>query len=396
MPCRPFLSHKREDADAIVVLRRELTMRGAGGWQDVHDLGLGARVRAAIHRAIGRETGGFIWYGTRAALESQVICKIEVPAALRRARRRGDAVYPVVPLFVDISPGADRPAIRRALRGLLARRRGDELLDLNGLVKDEAESVEGFCRRAARLYIRDLVRAHPGEQLSVAITGGREPTTEHDLVLDWRELLVDGRVEDATALTVIKETLSDVREAAQSRGRIPKIEVDPTLRLPLAALVGWAWNRVRPVELTVVQTSVSASFVVKDYGAVDTAALPAAVRTALPGDGPALVAVSVGKDIGDAAAAHAEARGASELIQLHVPVDRTNGGVLGPAEIARVASWTIDELAALRARGEDKELLLLGPVSLATRIGAAANGTGRTLVPFWDGDTGYTGGVRIG
>jgi hypothetical protein len=30
------------------------------------------------------------------------------------------------------------------------------------------------------------------------------------------------------------------------------------------------------------------------------------------------------------------------------------------------------------------------------RIGAAANGTGKTFVPFWDGAAGYQSGVVIG
>jgi hypothetical protein len=43
----------------------------------------------------------------------------------------------------------------------------------------------------------------------------------------------------------------------------------------------------------------------------------------------------------------------------------------------------------------EKHLLLLGAASLAVRSGAAANGTGRTWLPFWDGGAGYTSGVTI-
>lgn len=56
----------------------------------------------------------------------------------------------------------------------------------------------------------------------------------------------------------------------------------------------------------------------------------------------------------------------------------------------------VAQLAELNDRGVEKHLLLLGPASLAVRIGAAANGTGRTWVPFWDSGAGYTSGVTIG
>ena len=61
-----------------------------------------------------------------------------------------------------------------------------------------------------------------------------------------------------------------------------------------------------------------------------------------------------------------------------------------------MAQWVVERLGELNAGGVDKHLLLLGPASLAVRIGAAANGTGETLVPFWDGAAGYQSGVVIG
>ena len=391
MPYKPFLSHKREDAADLAVLHGELCLRGAGGWQDVAELRLGQRWKAAFSRAIGHETGGFIWYGTRNSLDSRTIRRIEMPAALRRARRDGRG-YPVVPLFVDLSPDKDRDAIKKAF----GRRRGSQLLELQGVVRDEDENLADFAKRAARRYINDLVRDHADGVFRVAITGGRPPTGQHDLSLDWRRLLdLDGRPVDDAVIPTFVETLADVRGAAQMRHACPHLVVEPHLRLPLAALVGWEFNRVRPVKLTVVQPTGGQLFAVEDLPA-DPNIWPAPRVHTLSGNGPTVVAVSVGKDFGDSVIEYARTQDAREAVHLHIPVDGFADRALPPEAICSLAQWTVDRLAELNTRPVPKHLVLLGPVSLAVRIGAAANGTGRTFLPVWDGNVGYRSGVIIG
>jgi SMODS-associated and fused to various effectors sensor domain len=390
---RPFLSHKREDAPSVGGLREELCLRGAGGWQDAHDLSTGQRLTAAFKRAIGRETGGFLWYGTEKSLQSLTIRKIEVPAALRRQRRAGQSgkAYPVVPLFVDISPGEDQAQIKKAF----GRRRGKVLTELTGVVRKKGESIAEFNKRAAQAYVRDLIRAHPGDTLRVAISGNREPPGSHDLSLDWRRLLdPSGRVVDPTALPTLIETLCDIRQAAQARTAVPHIVVEPHLRLPLAALVGWEWNAVRPVKLTVVQQSTRGPIEVEESSGPDS--WPAARECEFGGSGPAIVAVSVGKDLGEGVRRYANAQQARSALHLHVDLAEYPGAALACEEIASLAQWTVERLTELNANGIEKHLLLLGPVSLAVRVGAAANGTGKTFLPFWDGSAGYTSGIVIG
>jgi hypothetical protein len=392
MPYKPFLSHKREQASELELLRDELVLRGAGGWQDVAELRLGQRFKAAFSRAIGRETGGFIWWGTPAALKSTTIRRVEVPLALRRSRSRRDGPYPFVPLFVDVRPGRDDAAIKKAF----GRRRGQQLLDLQGLVRDDDEALSDFARKAARRYVHDLIREHDKPELRVAVTGGRPPSGHHDLALDWRRLLdADGRVADSAVLPTLTETLSDIRNAAHETWDCPHLIVQPTVRLPLGALIGWEWNRVRPIKLTVVQPSGRGAMEVEDLVG-DTSMWPSPQPDELGGDGPAVLAVSVGKDLGGAVQRYSESQEACEAVHLHVDLGRYPGGVLPAPDICSLAEWVIGHLADLNARGLSKHLLLLGPVSLAVRIGAAANGTGRTFVPFWDGADGYTSGVFIG
>lgn len=385
MGYRPFLSHKREDASGVKLLKHELRLRGAGSWQDVDDLRLGQRFTAAFRRAIGRETGGFIWWGTRLSLGSPTIRKIEVPTALQRHRLSRGA-YPVVPLFVDISPGANADDIEKAF----GKRRGGRLRGLNGLVRAKGENLGDFAARAARRYVEDMIRAHPGEELRVAITGGREPVADYDLVLDWRAMLDEhGRLHDSTALPLLVETLADIRAAAQRQGQIPRIVVETHLRLPLAVLVGWEWNRVRPIALQIVQVSTRGVMRIDDLDA-EPHALPEPRELSFDGEGPHVVAVSVGKDLGETVTRYSASVRARAATHLHID------GMLDAQGICSAAQWTVDRLAALNAEGRTKHLLLLGPSSLAVRIGASANGTGKTTIPFWDGEADYGPAVVIG
>ena len=56
----------------------------------------------------------------------------------------------------------------------------------------------------------------------------------------------------------------------------------------------------------------------------------------------------------------------------------------------------MSRLNELHAEGVPKHLLLRAPASLATAIGLAANGTGPTYVPFYDGHDYYVGGLWVG
>ncbi len=390
---KPFLSYNREDAPELEVLRGELVMRGAGGWQDTRELRLGQPWMAAFRIAISRKTGGLIWFGTRKALSSTTICKVEVPLALRRGRRRKRGPYPVIPLFVDLQPGQDAANIKAAF----GARWGQRLLDLHGVVRGNDETLQSFSRRAARQYVQDLIRAHPDDHLRVAITTGREPTGQHDLSLDWRSLVDgEGRLADLDSIATIVETLADIRQTLQTKSACPHITVEPHVRLPLAALVGWEWNRVRPLRLTVQQASPAGMHTVEDTPADSQQQWGLPTVTRHGAEGPAVVALSVGKQLDGATQRYAAAHGARESRCLHVALDHLPNRLLSGEDVARLAIWTVNQLAELNDRGVEKHLLLLGPASLAVRIGAAANGTGRTWVPFWDGGADYAGGVTIG
>jgi hypothetical protein len=123
---------------------------------------------------------------------------------------------------------------------------------------------------------------------------------------------------------------------------------------------------------------------------VSTSELPEPEERFGEGSGPFVVALSVGKTLEQAMPRYMDEVSSRGGVHLHLD------GPLQAEGICRAAQWVVHQLASLCGAGIPKHLLLLGPASLAVRIGASANGTGKTVIPFWDGDGGYGPAIEIG
>lgn len=391
MRYKPFLCHKRQKAAAVAYLKRQLCTRGAGGWQDTDELPVGGSFPADIERAIQRDTGGFIWWGTMDTLQSPIICTTELPTALTRAK--SDPDYAVVPVFVDVQPRRDADAITAAIGPAYAQ----QLLNCNGVVRRTRQPLRELAREAAREYVKQLIKVAPDGPVDVAITAFRVPTEEHALTLDWRSLFnAKTRTLEPGAVETIVEALGDIREALQSRERLPEVSVEVALPLPLAMLVGHEWRRTTQLRVTVKTVNPGdGELLIVEPIATAPGTWPPARTATLPGSGPFVVGVSVGTSLGatiDRYAADHDARGFEHL---HVERDCENDP-LGADEVRALAAHVVKRLNTLQSDGAPKHLLLRAPASLAVAIGLAANGTGPTCVPFYDGHDYYVGGIWIG
>jgi len=385
---RPLLSHKRENAAAVAGLRDVLRIYGAGGWKDTDDLGVGQRTEDGVRRAILEETGGLIWWGTRPALSSRFINTVEIPTALDR--KEAEPLYPVVPLFIDLNPSleADRAAVRSALG-----QKADDFLDCNGLIRRRGEPVAKFNGRVARRYVADAVKAlatgrdNRGD-LSIAMRALSEPGGAHDLTFDWRTLINPrSRRLRPEALDLMVDALANARQAFQGAFLAPRLVLDLDLPLPLAFLVGHEWRVTTRLQMAVRQrTGVSSRTIESDDEVTDPAEV---IHQPLGREGPVVVAVSCQDGFGEAAIHYAALVDACELVTLHKP------GQLTDAELRGLGRQCARELRSLNNRGLDKHLLMLGPVALAVFAGVAANASGRTTMPFWNG-TEYVTPVIVG
>lgn len=370
---RPFLSHKRANATAVSQLRTELQLRGAGGWKDTEDLRLGADTPKAIIQAIDHQTGGFIWYGTRKALESETINKLEVPQALKRANK--DLGYTVTPVFVDVSPKEDRSLIQAAM----GRRYAEQLVRRNGIQRTPRERLKLLMRRVARRYVQDAIVGLDSDPTTAILTAFRPSWGVHDLTLDWRSIFhEDARTFHEGGLELVIQALADIRESLQRRSSSPVVRVELYLPLPIALLVGYEWRFTTGLRLQVVQPKGEKTVLVKAGDQSSWSPRPPSRKT-WGRRGPTVVAVGVGEPLDEAASKYAEQVRASALDIYHVP------GLVGAKELLGLTTALARHLRQLNDSGIKKHLLMRGPHGLALLLGAALNGTGTTIAPFWNG-----------
>jgi hypothetical protein len=354
-------------------LRKQLQARGAGGWKDTEDLRLGVDAEHEIRIAIRHRTGGFIWWGTRVALKSDVINRVELPEALARSQR--ESGYPLVPVFVDLSPTRDIAAIDSAL----TEEHSASLSARNGLVRSKQESQAHLIEKLAVRYVADAIRGLKDGAITAMITAFRASEGDHDLTLDWRHLFDPAsRTFAPGGFALVRDALARLRDALQVRSRNPVVQLELDLPLPLALFVGYEWRLTSGIRLEVHQPREQEVEIVR-VGEKSQWSCPDMTLHMRSGLGPCIVAVAIGDSLHDAAERYAAQVDGSELHELHVP------GLVGAKELQAVAEPVAQLLRRLNDNGKEKHLLMRGPVSLGLVIGASLNGTGRTVVPFWDG-----------
>jgi hypothetical protein len=383
MRLRPFLSYKRKDKTKVVALKNELRVHGAGGWRDLDDLLPGEEQTPGFRAAITSTTGGFIWYGTPESAASDYINTNELPVAA--ARKRRDAAYPLVPLFVTAGPRA----LMDRVKADLSARDFKTFNECNGEVRGR-QPCAAFHRHVARRYVRAALAGLDQQRFTVAATAMSEPSGAHDVTLDWRDLVPERtRLLRPGAEDTVRGALANLRDGFQPKADFPEIVLDLNLPLALAMLLGYEWRVTTGLALTVRQRTGSGLLVVAGEGLVHDA-WPAWTERALGGGGPTVIAVSTTADPLNAAFdAYAREHHAERILGLHVP------GVLDAAGVRGLARHVASKVRSVHGDGIERHLLLAGPVSLATLVGAASNGNGPVVVPLWTG-THYESAVTVG
>jgi hypothetical protein len=382
MRTRPFLSHKRQDRNSVIALKRVLATYGLGGWRDLDDLHLGELNQPGFEHAINDATGGCIWYGTKRVLGSWYVNNVELPAAV--ARKRREPAYPLVPLFATVSPSQARRALLRATEesgAKLTENDMDIFMDANGYRREREQRIADFRADVARRYVRAAVKWLDEDAYSVAITALTEPTGTQDFTFDWRHLIDPrDRILVPGAADSMRDALVTFRDAVKPTAEFPHVTLDLDVPVPVAALVGYEWRVTSRMKLTVRQRTRS-GIVVVDGDGPTTQKWPTMTDTPLAAqNGPTVIAVSTtAEPLTEPARGYAARVGASRTLELHAP------GELDAAGIRGLARYVAAVLRNGNAGGDEKHLLLAGPCALGALIGAGANAAGAITAPLWNG-----------
>ena len=384
MRTRPFLSHKRQDRGQVIALKRELCLYGTGGWRDLDDLHIGELGSPEFRRVINEVTGGFIWYGTKRAAKSNYINTVELPPAV--ARKRSEPRYPLVPLFLNASPGEARALMRPML--------GDDdtevFFEASGRLRGRQRNSD-FHRDVARRYVGAAAASLDQSSFAVAATALAEPDGDQDFTFDWRTA-IDPRTRVLTEdPDVLRDALWNIRDALVPRAAFPEVELTLNLPLPLAMLLGYEWRVTSRLKLTINQRTRSGIVVVTGDGDLhDPSAWPAWEEDDLGRDGPTVVALTTTQQsLAGPLLSYAATVGAGRTVSLHAPGELDAPGMRG---LARHAAAKLREVGQ---QAPNPHFLLAGPNGLATLIGAGSNANGPVVVPFWDGSK-YVSPLVIG
>ena len=290
-----------------------------------------------------------------------------------------------MPVFVTAAPGA----LMARVKADLSPRDFKTFNECNGEVRDR-QPYAAFHRHVAQRYVRAALAGLDQESFSVAATAMSEPGGSHDFTLDWRDLVPERtRLLVPGAEEVVRGALANLRDGFQPKADFPKITLDLNLPLALAMLLGYELRVTTGLALTVRQRTGSELLVVAGDGHVHNS-WPTWTERTLSGGGPTVIAVSTTADPLDAAFdAYAREHHAERILGLHVP------GLLDADGIRGLARHVASKVRSVHGDGIERHLLLAGPVSLATLIGAASNGNGPVVAPLWTG-THYESSVTVG
>jgi hypothetical protein len=388
---RPFLSHKREDRNSVMALKRVLATYGVGGWRDLDDLHPGELSQPGFEHAINDVTGGCLWYGTKRVLDSWYVNSVELPAVV--ARKRREPAYPLVPLFVTISPNQARQELLEATTEAGAKLAVDDVdvfMDAHGIKRERGQRIAEFRADVARRYVCAAVTSLNQHAYSVAITALTEPTGIQDFTFDWRHFIDPrSRILMPAAAEAMRDALLTFRDAVKPTAEFPRITLDLDVPVPVAALVGYEWRVTSRISLSIRQRTRSGVVVVDGDGPT-AQGWPAWTETLLAGSGPTVIAVATTTEpLTEPLSAYAGRVDARRTLQLHVPGELDAAGIRGLAR--HVAAVLRDGNGGRNG----KHILLAGPCALGTLVGAGANAAGAITAPLWNG-RGYEAALVFG
>ena len=360
-----------------------LSLHGVGGWRDLDDLHFGELGEPGFEQAINNGTDGFIWYGTRRALSSRFINAVEIPLAV--ARKRREIRYPLVPLFVTVTPAQARTQLKDALT--------DEdfktFTDANGAQRGRMTN-DRFRAHVACGYLRSAVHFIDQEEFTIAVTAITEPDGRQDFTFDWRSVFDErSRVLSPGTLPILIDALKKMRDTLKPKAGFPLVTLDCDLPLPLAVLLGYEWRVTSRLRLRIRQRTRSGIISIDGDGSIrrnwpawkvrDCGSVGACVLAVSTKSGP------LTKPTGH----YAQVVGANRIIEIHTPGELDAAGVRG------LARHVAAKIGDLNSAGYETHLLLAGPCALAILVGAAANALGPITTPFWDGSA-YVSPITVG
>jgi hypothetical protein len=245
-----FLSYSHEDAETAARLAEEMLARGIEIWQDIDDVRLGRRIESEMERGIAA-ADAILHVLTPSSLSSAPVRR-EVTLALRR--RRNEPNFQVMAVARNIGESHDE----------VGRRTLDELhenfaRDWLEILPAGDEAIEfGPAADFAKKVLRSFYPRRDGPAdgaWSIGLHARGRSEGEHDLELDWRPLVGDGRrmPGDYAAWERLGAAIRDVRDVLCDHSARREIVLRAAAHQTAGALFGRAFCANARFRITIEQ-----------------------------------------------------------------------------------------------------------------------------------------------
>ncbi|MES2094504.1 MAG: SAVED domain-containing protein [Actinomycetota bacterium] len=376
MPLRVFVSYQRDDLASAQTLESVLHATGMRAWRDLEFLPFGAATEEEVVRAIHEDCGAFVVLVTESSLESDFIWRVEIPAAIERAKSAGGA-FPIVPVF------ADQALVKKfASRSFLSV--AQNLGDQNGIVLDGTDDLSGLNRLAGRL-LEALIQDQDYTPIRL-FTHGDIPTLDsQDVVVDLRAAFSDSIPTPDQWAKIIVPGFRNIKRALLHKRRPQRsVWLPSRVHLSAALAYGWVFREVTGFTL-----DPSDSLLAENPEALlDPSELPGMIVDVVPGDrnnfDNLAMAISLAKDVRPSLS-----RAVSKSNYGFAASAQLTASSLGPASIVnttharQLAKQTVDVLLAQkdRFRTRETDLFVSSSVQYAAYLGYFLNACG--FFRFW-------------
>lgn len=238
-----FLCHYNEDAGDVLVLARELRLRGIKPWVDQHGgFLLGDSTAAAARLALTEECFGLVFYATREAFSRPFIRTVEIDQAVRI--KESDPNYLLVAVLRDLTFGELADLTRSQFGVNLASFHSVGVISEGGDATYLRNQMAGVAKevliRALRLEA-SVIRGRGAADVQFATREMVASNPEEVLCIDATQL-VNQVPPDPASWRGVLEGLLDVKNAVSGQIGRPRLRVTGYRHLTAAFILGWTFS----------------------------------------------------------------------------------------------------------------------------------------------------------
>jgi len=351
-----------------------LRLRGVPVWRDRRRMGWGDYKTETINEAIESLCCGFVLHYTPEVLDSEFVCRVELPAMVRRRRRDGSFFSGAVFRFGPVAEAAER--MRAATGAEVGEPLGSRVAD------DDPAAMRAAAKEILVQYLR--AQLEPNHLVRAQVETRDELPHEHPALLHlaWAPPLAHDSSTYSTSVWAeeIQPALADLRQALQDAGASRTLQVGGNMHLSAALALGFEFREPTRWRLQLERDGLSccSKLTTPDLDGWQAVPSPGGGET----DDRLVVCVSASKQVAAAVDRHcADLPTARVRLDISPRDGRAGKTTVTSETVNALAAGIVEQILLMRDRYETLEthLYLACPWPLAALLGWHLASSGRIV-----------------